>query len=160
MHAKRGTRAKPSEKANRFLHSSRMETVAGLEEGVQTAIRDFSDRDARTLTIDRVLRALQQRRLVRLENIFEKMAVYIRIKSAEGEKILNPAVLRLRGPVIDQNSFSFKKFQRVVFNQNLQPIDNSLQRCYCSSQKANARSNWERAIAKIISPYLTVDGRR
>ena len=93
-------------------------------------------------------------------NIFEKMAVYIRIKSAEEEKILNPAVLRLRGPVIDQNRFPFKKFQRVVFNQSLQPIDNSLQLCYCSSEKANTRSNWERAIAKIISPYLSVVGRR
>jgi hypothetical protein len=93
-------------------------------------------------------------------SIFEKMAVDIMIKSAEEEKILNPAVLRLRGSVIDQNRFPFKKFQRVVFNQSVQPIDNALQLCYCSSQKANARSNWERAIPKIISPYLTVDGRR
>jgi N-acetylglucosamine repressor len=109
----------------------------GLEQGVHSDMRRGLDGHVRDLTMSQVIAAADGGdRLAR--NILEREAEDIGQRLSDVVTVLNPALIILRGPLIDGNRFLFENVKRIVMNATLQETAAELQIAY-SEEKEDIR---------------------
>jgi N-acetylglucosamine repressor len=105
------------------------EVRKGLGQGVNSEILKHCGGEVGELKIEHVITAANNGdRFAR--NIFGQVGLSVGERLADIANIFNPAMIILRGPVIDGNRFLFESIERVVMNLTLRPIARSLTMAY------------------------------
>ncbi|MBI9102171.1 MAG: ROK family transcriptional regulator [Spirochaetales bacterium] len=97
----------------------------GLSSGVKSSVLDLCGGDVQNLDIESIIEASNRGdRFCR--NIFGETARFLGDKLTEVANILNPELISLRGPVIQNNFFLVENVERIIKNQALNPICNEI----------------------------------
>jgi N-acetylglucosamine repressor len=123
----------------------------GLRQGVNSEVLKYCDNDFSRLQIEHLITASNNGdRLAR--NIFEQTGRHLGEKLADIANVFNPAMIVLRGPIIDANRFLFETIERVVMNLTLRQTAKLLKIVY-SEERSDMRVQGISSV--ILHNYFT-----